>query len=71
MIVTHDVETGTSIAQDMVAGMPPKTHRTVRLRGFDGNVTETLKEIQRLPQVRTAFVSAHTKDFVCIHIMSE
>jgi len=58
-------------AQEMVEGMPPKTHRTVRLHGFKGNVIETLKEIQRLPQVRTAFVSAHTKDFVCIHIMSE
>lgn len=71
MIVTHNLESGAITAQDMIAGMPPKTHRTVRLRNFNGNVVETLKEIQRLPQVRAAFVSAHTKDFVCIHIMSE
>ena len=71
MIVTHNVESGAITAQDIIAGMPPKTHRTVRLRNFNGNVVETLKEIQLLPQVRAAFVSAHTKDFVCIHIMSE
>ena len=71
MIVTHDVEPGTSIAQDMVAGMPPKTHRTVRLRGFNGNVTETLKEIQRLPQVRAALVGVHTNEYVSFHIVTK
>nr|DAG30335.1 MAG TPA: hypothetical protein [Caudoviricetes sp.] len=34
MIVTHDVEPGANAAQDMIAGMPSKSHRMVRVWVF-------------------------------------
>lgn len=34
MIVTHNIEPSANTAQDMVARMPPKSHRMVRLWGF-------------------------------------
>ena len=71
MIVTHDVESSTNTAADMVAGMPPKSHRMVRMRGFKGNVSQTLKEILALPQVDTAIVGVHTKEYVSFHIVTK
>lgn len=71
MIVTHDVESSTNTATDMVAGMPPKSHRMVRIRGFKGNVSQTLKEILALPQVDTAIVGVHTKEYVSFHIVTK
>ena len=58
-------------AQEIMEGMPPKTHRTVRISGFQGNVAQTLKEIQSLPQVATAIVSTHTKEVVYFHITTK
>ena len=40
MIVTHDVDPGAT-AQEMVAGMMPKSHRMVRVRGYSFNVSQT------------------------------
>lgn len=71
MIVTHDVESSTNTAADMVAGMPPKSHRMVRIRGFKGNVSQTLKGILALPQVDTAIVGVHTKEYVSFHIVTK
>lgn len=71
MIVTHDVELGRSTAEDMIAGMPPKSHRMVRVRGYSFNVSQTLKEIQSLPQVDTAIVGVHTNEYVSFHIVTK
>lgn len=71
MIVTHDVEPGASTAQDMVSGMPPKSHRMVRVWGFQGNVSQILKEILDLPQVDTALVGVHTNEYVSFHIVTK
>lgn len=71
MIVTHDVESSTNTAADMVAGMPPKSHRMVRIRGFKGNVSQALKGILALPQVDTAIVGVHTKEYVSFHIVTK
>lgn len=71
MIVTHDVEPGAITAQDMIAGMPPKSHRMVRVRGYSFNVTQTLKEILALPEVDTALVGVHTNEYVSFHIVTK
>lgn len=69
MIVNHNLEPGASAAQDMIAGMPSKSHRMVRVWGFQGNVSQTLKEILDLPEVDTALVGAHTNEYVSFHIV--
>lgn len=71
MIVTHDVEPGASTAQDMISGMPPKSHRMVRVRGYSFNVSQTLKEILALPEVDTALVGVHTNEYVSFHIVTK
>lgn len=71
MIVTHNLEPGANYAQDMIAGMPPKSHRMVRVWGFQGNVIQTLKEILDLPQVDTALVGVHTNEYVSFHIVTK
>lgn len=43
MIVTHNIEPSANTAQDMTAGMPLKSHGMVRVWGFHGNVSQTLK----------------------------
>ena len=70
MIYTKDVD-GLTDAQQMVAGMPPKTHRMVRVRGYKFNVSQTLKEIQSLPEVDTAIVGVHTNEYVSFHIVTK
>lgn len=71
MIVTHNVEPSANTAQDMIAGMQPKSHRMVRVLGFQGNVSQTLKEILGLPQVDTALVGVHTNEYVSFHIVTK
>lgn len=71
MIVTHNLEPGANAAQDMIAGMPSKSHRMVRVWGFHGNVSQTLKEILDLPQVDTALVGVHTNEYVSFHIVTK
>lgn len=71
MIVTHNLEPGANAAQDMIAGMPSKSHRMVRVRGFQGNVSQTLKEILDLPEVDTALVGVHTNEYVSFHIVTK
>lgn len=71
MIVTHDVEPSTNTAADMVAGMPPKSHRMVRVWCFQGNASQTLKDILALPQVDTAIVGVHTNEYVSFHIVTK
>lgn len=71
MIVTHNLEPGANAAQDMIAGMPPKSHRMVRVRGYGFNVTQTLKEILALPEVDTALVGVHTNEYVSFHIVTK
>lgn len=71
MIVNHNLEPGANAAQDMIAGMPSKSHRMVRVWGFQGNVSQTLKEILDLPQVDTALVGVHTNEYVSFHIVTK
>lgn len=71
MIVTHNVEPSANTAQDMIAGMPTKSHRMVRVWGYNFNVSQTLKEILSLPQVDTAIVATHTNEYVSFHIVSK
>lgn len=71
MIVTHNLEPGANAAQDMIAGMPPKSHRMVRVWGFQGNASQTIKEILDLPQVDTALVGVHTNEYVSFHIVTK
>lgn len=71
MIISHNVEPSANTAQDMIAGMPPKSHRMVRVWGFQGNVSQTLKEILSLPQVDTAIVATHTNEYVSFHIVTK
>lgn len=71
MIITHNVEPSANTAQDMIAGMPPKSHRMVRVRDFQGSVSQTLKEILDLPQVDTAHVWVHTNEYVSFHIVTK
>lgn len=71
MIITHNVEPSANTAQDMIAGMPSKSHRMVRVLGFQGNVSQTLKEILDLPQVDTALVGVHTNEYVSFHIVTK
>lgn len=70
MIVTHDADPSAT-AQDMVAGMTPKSHRMVRVRGYSFNVSQTLKEILALPEVDTAIVGVHTNEYVSFHIVTK
>ena len=55
----------------MIAGMPPKSHRMVRVRGYSFNVSQTLKEILALPEVDTALVGVHTNEYVSFHIVTK
>lgn len=71
MIVTHNIEPSANTAHDMIAGMPPKSHRMVRVLGFQGNVSQTLKEILDLPQVDAALVGVHTNEYVSFHIVTK
>lgn len=71
MIVTHNLEPGANAAQDMIAGMPSKSHRMVRVWGFQGNVSQTLKEILDIPEVDTALVWVHTNEYVSFHIVTK
>lgn len=71
MIVTHNVEHGANTAKDMIAGMPPKSHRMVRVWGFQGNVSQTIKDILDLQQVDTAIVGVHTNEYVSFHIVTK
>ena len=71
MIVTHNIEPRANTAQDMIAGMPPKSHRMVSVWGFQGNVSQTLKEILALPEVDTALVGVHTNEYVSFHIVTK
>lgn len=71
MIVTHNIEPSANTAQDMIAGMPSKSHRMVRVWGFQGNVNQTLKEILDLPEVDTALVGVHTNEYVSFHIVTK
>ena len=71
MIVTHNIEPSANTAQDMIAGMPPKSHRMVRVWGFQGNVSQALKDILALPQVDTAIVGVHTNEYVSFHIVTK
>ena len=71
MIVTQNLEPGANAAQDMIAGMPPKSHRMVRVRGYKFNVAQTLKEILALPEVDTALVGVHTNEYVSFHIVTK
>ncbi|CAD5239285.1 hypothetical protein JLDGIFFK_00039 [Klebsiella phage vB_KppS-Samwise] len=71
MIVTHNIEPSANTAQDMIAGMPSKSHRMVRVWGFQGNVIKTLKEILDLPEVDTALVGVHTNEYVSFHIVTK
>lgn len=71
MIVTHNVEPSANTARDMIAGMPPKSHRMVRVWGFQGNVIQTLKEILALPEVDAALVGVHTNEYVSFHIVTK
>ena len=70
MIVTPDVDPSAT-AQEMVAGMTPKSHRMVRVRGYSFNVSQTLKEILALPEVDTAIVGVHTNEYVSFHIVAK
>ena len=58
-------------AQDMVDGMPPKTHRIVRIRRYEFNAMQMLKDILSLPQVHTAAITRHTKDEIHYHVISK
>lgn len=71
MIVTHNLEPGANAAQDMIDGMPSKSHRMVRVWGFQGNVSQTLKEILALPEVDAALVGVHTNEYVSFHIVTK
>ena len=71
MIVTHNVEPSANTARDMIAGMPPKSHRMVRVCGFHCNVSQTLKEILALPEVDTALVGVYTNEYVSFHIVTK
>lgn len=71
MIVTHNIEPGANAAQDMIDVMPSKSHRIVRVWGFQGNVSQTLKEILALPEVDTALVGVHTNEYVSFHIVTK
>lgn len=71
MIITHNVEPSANTARDMIAGMPPKSHRMVRVWGFQGSVSQTLKEILALPEVDTALVGVHTNEYVSFHIVTK
>lgn len=71
MIVTHNIEPSANTAQDMIAGMPSKSHRMVRVWGFQGSVSQTLKGILDLPEVDTALVGVHTNEYVSFHIVTK
>lgn len=71
MIVSHNIEPSANTAQDMIAGMPPKSHRMVRVHGYKFNVAQTLKEILSLPEVDTALVGVHTNEYVSFHIVTK
>lgn len=71
MIISHNVEPSANTAQDMIAGMPSKSHRIVRVRGYSFNVSQTLKEILALPEVDRALVEVHTNEYVSFHIVTK
>lgn len=71
MIISHNVEPSENTARDMIAGMPSKSHRMVRVWGFKGNVSQILKEILALPEVDTALVGVHTNEYVSFHIVTK
>lgn len=58
-------------AQDIIDGMPPKTHRIVHIRRYEFNAMQMLKDILSLPQVHTAAITRHTKDEIHYHVISK